>query len=235
MPETTITIDRDRRDGLYEVISNHLALIEDFWVAMERTKDFATAERLGLEFAEDFCLLRDIGWAEDEDRERFDLTMPSHDLSELLQRLRGEAVGILVESGTDAQASREDTETESPQGRRPLGRGAGLAEEDGRLGNLRASFGTGQRSDGGRHLRRPRGPSPVLGDPGPRPAGLGESDRRWEPCWRLSSKSRSSPRPASGSPASRRSSLPWPWARSSRRWRRSRNRRSIQPGVVSPG
>jgi hypothetical protein len=49
MPETTITIDRDQRDGLYEVISNHLALVQDFWVAMERTKDGATAERLGLE------------------------------------------------------------------------------------------------------------------------------------------------------------------------------------------
>jgi len=63
MPETTITIDRDQRDGLYEVISNHLALVQDFWVAMERTKDGATAERLGLEFAEDFRLLQDIGWA----------------------------------------------------------------------------------------------------------------------------------------------------------------------------
>jgi hypothetical protein len=35
-----------------------------FWVALERTKDFAEAERLGLEFAEDFRLLRDIGWSE---------------------------------------------------------------------------------------------------------------------------------------------------------------------------
>jgi hypothetical protein len=40
---------------------------------MERTKDGATAERLGLEFAEDFRLLQDIGWGEDDDRETFDL------------------------------------------------------------------------------------------------------------------------------------------------------------------
>lgn len=31
---------------------NHLGSIEDFWVARERTKDFAKAEQLALEFAE---------------------------------------------------------------------------------------------------------------------------------------------------------------------------------------
>lgn len=58
MPETTITINRDQRDGLYEVICNHLSLVQDFWVAMERTKDGATAGRLDLEFAEDFDCCR---------------------------------------------------------------------------------------------------------------------------------------------------------------------------------
>jgi hypothetical protein len=59
VPETTTTINRDQRDGLYEVICNHLSQVQDFWVAMQRTKDGATAERLGLEFAEDFRLLQD--------------------------------------------------------------------------------------------------------------------------------------------------------------------------------
>lgn len=79
---------------------------------MERTKDGATAERLGLEFAEDFRLLQDIGWGEKDERETFDLTMPEHDLMELLHRLQGEAVNVLVESGAEAQASREDAETD---------------------------------------------------------------------------------------------------------------------------
>jgi hypothetical protein len=106
VPDTTTTINRDQRDGLYEVIRNHLALVQDFWVAMERTKDGAMAERLGLEFAEDFRLLQDIGWCEKDERETFDLTMPEHDLMELLQRLQGEAVDVLVESGAEVQASR---------------------------------------------------------------------------------------------------------------------------------
>ncbi len=99
MPETTTTIDRDQRDGLYELIRNHLGSIEDFWVALERTRDFAKAEQLGLEFAEDFRLLKDIGWAERDERETFGLTMPPHDLMELLKRLHDEAVKILVGSG----------------------------------------------------------------------------------------------------------------------------------------
>ena len=87
MPDITITIDRDQRDGLYELVRNHLGSIEDFWVALERTEDFAKAERLGLEFAEDFRLLQDIGWSEYDHRESYQLTMPPDDLRQVLERL----------------------------------------------------------------------------------------------------------------------------------------------------
>ena len=112
MPDTTITINRDQRGGLYEVIRNHLALIEDFWVAIERTKDFDAAERLGLEFAEDFRLLQDIGWSEHDHRESYQLTMAPDALRQVLERLHGEAVGVLVESGAEARSSREDAKTD---------------------------------------------------------------------------------------------------------------------------
>jgi hypothetical protein len=111
VPATTIRIDREQREGLYELVRNHLASIEDFFVALERTGDFATAERLALEFSEDFRLLGDIGWQPAEERETFDLTMPTHDLMELLRRLQGEAVALLIESGAEAEASREDADT----------------------------------------------------------------------------------------------------------------------------
>ena len=52
-----VTIDREERDGLYGLVRNHLGSIEDFWVALERTKNFATVERMGREFAEDFRAL----------------------------------------------------------------------------------------------------------------------------------------------------------------------------------
>ena len=60
--KTTATIDRERRDALYELALDHLSGIGDFWIAIEE-RDFAKAERLGIEFGEDFRLLEDIGWA----------------------------------------------------------------------------------------------------------------------------------------------------------------------------
>src|SRR6185312_2367039 len=72
-------------------IAAHLGGIGDVWISLEENKDFATAERLGLEFGEDFRLLADIGWRPDENRVDFELTMPPHDLMEVLRRLHDEA------------------------------------------------------------------------------------------------------------------------------------------------
>lgn len=107
MPGTTIKINREQRIGLYEVIRNHLGSIGDLWDALERSQDFATAERLGLEFREDFDLLDDIGWGDGDDRTEFELKMPPHDLMEVLQRLRGEAGLVLA----DTEESIDDAET----------------------------------------------------------------------------------------------------------------------------
>jgi hypothetical protein len=109
LPAKIIIIDLDQREWLYELVRNHLGSIEDFWLAMERTKDFDTAERLGLEFAEDFRLLRDIGWSEYDMRPRFELTMPPLDLTELLLRLKSEAAGMLLATVDDR---REDAESD---------------------------------------------------------------------------------------------------------------------------
>lgn len=38
MPGTVTTIDRDQREGLYELVRNHLGSIEDFWIG-EWTRD----------------------------------------------------------------------------------------------------------------------------------------------------------------------------------------------------
>lgn len=109
--ESGITIDCEERDGLYELVRNHLGSIEDFWVALERTKDFAVAERKGREFAEDFRLLEDIGWSEYEARETYVLTMPTPELRKLLLRLRDEAAQVLIEHGEEAESRRRDAET----------------------------------------------------------------------------------------------------------------------------
>lgn len=107
---TTATITKDQRDGLYELVRNHLGGIGDVWIALEENEDFATAERLGIEFGEDFGLLADIGWRPEESRLDFELTMPPHDLTELLKRLHDEAEKLLVESPAERQSRREDEE-----------------------------------------------------------------------------------------------------------------------------
>jgi hypothetical protein len=107
----TATIDRDQRDGLYELVRNHLGAIGDVWMALEENEDFATAERLGIEFGEDFRLLHDIGWQPREDREAFELTMPAHDLMEMLERLHDEAERVLLESGTELESQQADAKT----------------------------------------------------------------------------------------------------------------------------
>ena len=107
MPGTTTTIDRKQRDGLYELVRNHLGGIGDVWLALEENEDFATAERLGIEFGEDFRLLADIGWTREDPRESVELTMPPYDLTELLRRLWGEAESVL-EGSTCLRLLREE-------------------------------------------------------------------------------------------------------------------------------
>lgn len=107
----TATITKAQRDGLYELVRHHLYSIEDLWIAFGRSRDYAAAQRLALEFGEDFRLLTDIGWAADDDRKSFELTMPPLDLTELLRRLHAEADKVLVESGTEQKASEEDAKT----------------------------------------------------------------------------------------------------------------------------
>ena len=110
MPTTT-TITKAQRDGIYELVCNHLYGIEDLRIALGRSRDYATAERLGIEFGEDFRLLADIGWRPDEERAEFELTIPPHDLAETLKRLHDEAEKLLAESPAERQSREEDEAT----------------------------------------------------------------------------------------------------------------------------
>lgn len=109
----TATIDRAQRDGLYELIRNHLGAIGDVWIALEESEDYATAERLAREFGEDFRLLEDIGWRPREDRGAFELTMAPYDLTEALKRLHDEAQEVLSGSETERRSQEEDAATDA--------------------------------------------------------------------------------------------------------------------------
>jgi hypothetical protein len=104
----SIIIDRDQRDGLYEVIRNHLAVtFGSRWSGPgtsrpPRSWAWSSPRTSG-------CYRTSAG--EDGERESFELTMPPSELGKALERLRVEAVEILVESGNEAQTSCEDEDT----------------------------------------------------------------------------------------------------------------------------
>jgi hypothetical protein len=110
MPRTTATITGQQRDALYEQVRNHLGALNDVWIAMECNRDFATAERLGIEFGEDFRLLHDLGWDESDSRKVVELTMPREDLIEVLARLGREAEGGLTDSEEERESKEKDEE-----------------------------------------------------------------------------------------------------------------------------
>ncbi len=53
----TLKIVASQRDALYEQVRNHLAGLGDVVVGRECQKDYPTAERLAIEFGEDFRLM----------------------------------------------------------------------------------------------------------------------------------------------------------------------------------
>jgi hypothetical protein len=113
MPNVTATIARHQRDGLYELVRNHLGSVGDLWHALEDEEDFAKAERLGRQLGENLRLLDDIGWQEKDDRESFELTMPPHELAQALKRLHDEAAAVLSGSATERESREADDETDA--------------------------------------------------------------------------------------------------------------------------
>jgi hypothetical protein len=60
MPKTTIEISREQRQPLHRLVTQHISGIGDVNLMIEQ-RDFATAERFGLEFGEDIRMLDDLG------------------------------------------------------------------------------------------------------------------------------------------------------------------------------
>jgi hypothetical protein len=86
----SLTITRAHRDAIYEMLISHLTAIGDVWLCIDR-REFATAKRLGREFAEDLRLLEDLGWSETIDGEAVALTVPLDVLTRTVARLHKDA------------------------------------------------------------------------------------------------------------------------------------------------
>jgi hypothetical protein len=108
MPATsTVTIAAEQREAIYGYVHDRLSALGDVWKSIER-EDYATAERVGGEFRQDFHLLDALGWQPQDERDEFSLTLPVDDLASLLIRLREDAIGAVSET----PEQRETTEAE---------------------------------------------------------------------------------------------------------------------------
>jgi hypothetical protein len=90
----SLTISREQRDALYELVVNHLSAIGDVWIEFQR-RDVATAKRQASEFVEDLHLMSDLGWDETIDTEHVAITVPRDELVSTLARLHRDAIGAL--------------------------------------------------------------------------------------------------------------------------------------------
>jgi hypothetical protein len=90
----SVTIAREQRDAIYEVVIDHLSGIEDVWIAVNQG-DSATAKRLGRLFAEDLRLREDLGWSERIDGETVELHLPVSELTRTIARVHEDVAGSL--------------------------------------------------------------------------------------------------------------------------------------------
>lgn len=85
-----VTIDAEQRAALWGDLTLDLTGIDAVYLAIQE-HEWEKARALRCRFEQDMRLLDDIGWAEQQPGERFDLTIPAEELRPTLQRLHGNA------------------------------------------------------------------------------------------------------------------------------------------------
>ena len=89
-PGRSVAIGREQRDAIYADVVNHLSGVGDIYEKLD-VGDVPYAQRLRREFEDDLRLLDDLGWAEQEPDESFDLTQAPDELERTVRRLRDDA------------------------------------------------------------------------------------------------------------------------------------------------
>jgi len=85
-----VTIDAEQRAALWEDVTQDLTGIDGVYLAI-RDEQWEKARALRCRFEADMRLLDDIGWAEHEPHQHFDLTIPADELRLTLRRLHENA------------------------------------------------------------------------------------------------------------------------------------------------
>lgn len=89
-PGASVAIDREQRDAISADVMNHLSGVGDIYEKLD-VGDAPHTQRLRRDLKDDLRLLDDLGWAEQEPAESFDLTHPPVELERTVRRLRDDA------------------------------------------------------------------------------------------------------------------------------------------------
>jgi hypothetical protein len=89
-----LTVSVDERRAIRDELLVDISRVGDIALALDRD-DPEQARCLRYELEQDYRLLDDLGWAEEDPGEAFELTMPAGELSHALARLHGLALGSL--------------------------------------------------------------------------------------------------------------------------------------------
>jgi hypothetical protein len=100
----SLTINRTDRDALYDGLMTDLSAIGDVFIDLHNDEP-ASAKRLYRRFEVELRLLDDLGWEQEPEAERFELTMPSGELRPIIERIYWSAVGSLADSPEELRRS----------------------------------------------------------------------------------------------------------------------------------
>jgi len=95
-----LELTREQRDAVREEVVCDLSGIGDLTIAVDKG-EVAAALRLRERFVAAVWLLDDLGWAADDPRERFELTLAGDQLESALEHLQDNAAAVLREHVLD--------------------------------------------------------------------------------------------------------------------------------------
>jgi hypothetical protein len=87
-------INRSERDTIYDGLMTDLTALDDVYTHLHHDES-ADARRLWRRFAVELRLLDDLGWEQEPDAKRFELTLPARELRPIIERIYWSSVSAL--------------------------------------------------------------------------------------------------------------------------------------------
>jgi hypothetical protein len=104
----SLTINRTDRDALYGELMTDFTAIGDIYTTLDNDEPLV-AKRLRRRFEAELRLLDDLGWEQEPEAERFELTMTATELKPIIERLFWSSVSSLNHADELIESARIQT------------------------------------------------------------------------------------------------------------------------------